>query len=358
MKKYLIKDLLKVNRGSSPRPIIDFLSDSGYRWLKISDFNMYDRYVYNTKEYIKEEGLKNTRHLPAGTLILTNSATPGIPIFLGKDMCLHDGFLYFTEINTDIIDINYLYYWFLYNRRLIVNQANGSVFKNLKKEIVENFEIELPSLDYQMKVVKVLDNINMKIELNNGINNNMYELIRCNYNLLIKDCTWEKVELERIANITSGNRPSKKLENGEYPVIGANGIMAKTNDYNFNEDLIITGRVGTLGIVKRYNNKIWASDNTLVIQTKYLNYVESFLKTIDYYSLNRGSTQPLLTQGDLKKQTILFNEEEIINFEHENQIYVDEIRNNEKENENLSKLREALLPKLMSNEINLDSIDV
>ena len=164
---------MNVNRGSSPRPIMEYLSDSGYRWLKISAFNLYDRYVYETKEFIKEAGLKNTRHLPAGTLILTNSATPGIPIFLGKDMCLHDGFLYFTNINENIININFLYYWFLYNRNLIINQANGSVFKNLKKDIVENFEIKVPDINIQLKIIKILDNINSKIELNNEINNNL-----------------------------------------------------------------------------------------------------------------------------------------------------------------------------------------
>ena len=51
--KYKIKDLMDVYRGASPRPIIEYLTDKGYRWLKISDFKMYDRYVYNTKEYIK-----------------------------------------------------------------------------------------------------------------------------------------------------------------------------------------------------------------------------------------------------------------------------------------------------------------
>ena len=88
-------------------------------------------------------------------------------------MCLHDGFLYFTKIKENIININFLYYWFLYNRKLIVNQANGSVFKNLKKEIVENFELKVPKMDIQLKIVKILDNINKKIELNNKINNNL-----------------------------------------------------------------------------------------------------------------------------------------------------------------------------------------
>ncbi len=186
----------------------------------------------------------------------------------------------------------------------------------------------------------------------------MYKLIKNNYESLINGCNWEEVELGAISNITSGKRPVDKSETGEYPVIGANGIMAYTSDYNFNEDLIITGRVGTLGVVKRYLGEIWASDNTLVIQTKYLNYIENYLKTIDYYSLNRGSTQPLLTQGDLKKQIIYFNEKLVTKFEKDNQIFVDKIRNNEKENSKLIQLRDTLLPKLMNGEIDLDNIEI
>ena len=174
--EYKIKELMNVNRGASPRPIIDFLTDKGYKWLKISDFNMFDRYVYNTKEHIIEEGVKKTRYLPKGTLILTNSATPGIPIFLGDDMCLHDGFLYFQNIDEDKISIQYLYYWFLFNRSKIVSQANGSVFQNLKKEIVENFIIDIPTINKQIKIVEILENINNKIELNNQINDNLHKL--------------------------------------------------------------------------------------------------------------------------------------------------------------------------------------
>ena len=186
----------------------------------------------------------------------------------------------------------------------------------------------------------------------------MYEIIKNNYDTLLENCDWEEVELGAISNITSGKRPIDKLEIGDYPVIGANGVMAYTSHFNFNEDLIITGRVGTLGIIKRYYEKIWASDNALVIQTKYLNYIENYLKTIDYYSLNRGSTQPLLTQGDLKNQMVRFNEKEISEFEDRNRFFIDKIRNNEKENKYLSQLRDTLLPKLMNGEINLDNIEI
>ena len=82
------------------------------------------------------------------------------------------------------------------------------------------------------------------------------------------------------------------------------------------------------------------------------------MKTIDYYSLNRGSTQPLLTQGDLKKQIIVFNEDLVTKFEEDNQIFVDKIRNNENENKMLEQLRDALLPKLMNGEIDLDNIEI
>lgn len=186
----------------------------------------------------------------------------------------------------------------------------------------------------------------------------MYELIKNNYETLISNCDWEKVELGIIANITSGKRPIDKLEIGKYPVIGANGVMAHTSEFNFDEDLIVTGRVGTLGVIKRYSDKIWASDNTLVVQTKYLNYLENYMKSIDYYSLNRGSTQPLLTQGDLKKQIIMFNEESVLKFEKENQIFINKIRNNEKETKYLEQLRDTLLPKLMNGEIDLDNIEI
>ena len=147
-----ISDIATVKRGSSPRPIINFISDKGYPWLKISDFSFGDRFVYDTKEYIIEEGLKNTRYVPKGTLIVTNSASPGIPIFLGKDMCLHDGFLYLENLSQDVLPL-YLYYFLLCQRDYLVAQGNGSVFTNLKKEILENTSINLPSITEQSHIV-------------------------------------------------------------------------------------------------------------------------------------------------------------------------------------------------------------
>lgn len=147
-----VKDFSIIKRGSSPRPIIDYLSNTGYHWLKISDFSLGQRYIYETKEFINPSGLNHTRYVKKGTLIITNSASPGIPIFLGEDMCLHDGFLYFEEINKSVMPM-YLFYYFLSYRDKLVKQGNGSVFINLKKEILENTEINIPSLYVQQHIV-------------------------------------------------------------------------------------------------------------------------------------------------------------------------------------------------------------
>lgn len=319
MNDYLIKDLMCVNRGSSPRPILDYLSDFGYRWLKISDFKIYDKYVYETKEFIKESGLKNTKHLPSGTLILTNSATPGIPIFLGKDMCLHDGFLYFTNINEEIINKNYLYYWFIYNRNLIVNQANGSVFKNLKKEIVENFKIEVPDYNIQLKTIRILDNINNKINQNNEINNNLYEQINYIYKETFKDYQTYK-RLDEVSNVTIGKTPPRSEQecftNNKNDIkwisisdLGKSGVFIyDTNEklkkdavekYNIKvipEDTIILSfklTVGRVGITTEDMTTNEAIAHFDLYNKKYKNYLYCMLKNYNYNDL--GSTSSIAT---------------------------------------------------------------
>lgn len=323
-----------------------------------------NRYFYITVQFLKDNGENYYIENPPKSVTCTEDEILVVrtgntgQVITGVAGCFHNNFFKVTP--NEKIYFKYLYYA-LNNKKMhdaMLNAASGTTIPDLKHSSFYDLEIPLPEISIQKKIAKILDNICDKLKLNNEINNNLYKLIKNNYESLINGCNWEEVELGAISNISSGKRPVDKSETGEYPVIGANGIMAYASDYNFNEDLIITGRVGTLGVVKRYLGKIWASDNTLVIQTKYLNYIENYLKTIDYYSLNRGSTQPLLTQGDLKKQIIYFNEELVTKFEKDNQIFVDKIRNNEKENSKLIQLRDTLLPKLMNGEINLDNIEI
>ena len=128
---------VEIKRGGSPRPIQDFLSASGLRWLKISDVtSLSSPFVLEIKEHIKEEGLRKTVFLHAGELVLSNSATPGIPKILDVDTCIHDGWLYFPKSE---LSKYYLYLFFKHIRKELVALGNGSVFTNLKTDILKAF---------------------------------------------------------------------------------------------------------------------------------------------------------------------------------------------------------------------------
>lgn len=136
-------DFVEIKRGGSPRPIQNFLSDEGYRWLKISDVTSLSApFVLNIAEHIKEEGLSKTVFLKAGSLVLSNSATPGIPKILDLDTCIHDGWLYFPKSQ---LSNEYLYLLFKEIRPQLINLGNGSIFTNLKTDILRNYEITLPN---------------------------------------------------------------------------------------------------------------------------------------------------------------------------------------------------------------------
>ena len=131
-----------IKRGGSPRPIQDFLALKGLRWLKISDATAEPSpYIYKIKEFIKEEGLSKTVFLNKGELVLSNSATPGLPKLLGLDTCIHDGWLYFPKSD---FSKEYLFELFLFEREKILSQANGSVFSNLKTDILRALTIIVP----------------------------------------------------------------------------------------------------------------------------------------------------------------------------------------------------------------------
>ena len=139
----ILGDFVEIKRGGSPRPIQEYLAEDGFRWLKISDATgITSPYILDIKEHIKESGLKKTVFLNAGSLVLSNSATPGIPKILDVDSCIHDGWLYFPKSK---LSNEYLYLYFKYIRKGLVALGNGSVFTNLKTDILKNYPTALPS---------------------------------------------------------------------------------------------------------------------------------------------------------------------------------------------------------------------
>ncbi|MDW7776737.1 MAG: restriction endonuclease subunit S [Methanosarcinales archaeon] len=138
-------NLVTVKRGGSPRPIQEYLSETGYRWLKISDATKENSpYIFEIKEHIKKVGLSKTTLLKSGSLVLSNSATPGIPKILQVDTCIHDGWLHFPK---SYFSNEFLYLLFKIIRPELLIQGNGSIFTNLKTDILKEYKISIPDIN-------------------------------------------------------------------------------------------------------------------------------------------------------------------------------------------------------------------
>lgn len=150
-------------------------------------------------------------------------------------------------------------------------------------------------------------------------------------------------------NVETGKNVSRenRLILGQYEIMGANGCIGYTNKYLINKKCIITGRVGTIGGLSLINKKIWPSDNVLIISekdhTNSIDFLYYYLKTVDFKTLNVGSTQPLITQTDIKNLPIDFppNNEQIKIAEILSSLD-DKIELNRRINDNLEAVASAL----------------
>ena len=161
-------DVCTIERGGSPRPITDYITDSpdGVNWIKIGDAKEGSKYITSTKEKIKKEGVKKSRYVHKGDFILSNSMSFGRPYILDVDGCIHDGWLVIHDDNNVFIK-DYLYYLLaspvMYAK---FNQlAVGGVVNNLNSALVRKVEIPIPNMTTQEVIVKELDKINKLISL-------------------------------------------------------------------------------------------------------------------------------------------------------------------------------------------------
>ena len=272
-------------------------------------------------------------------------------------------------------DADFLYYLIcspLIRNPAIKSMVGSSGRQRVQTDVVANLDIELPPIEEQRKIGGLLKAIDDKIELNNKINNNLEQQVSILYQSWFEDfeitngvCPedWSYQELSSIADIASGKRPPVKSNfcNQETPIsiVGAASVMGFTSEANHTDKILVTGRVGTHGVVQRFNTPCWTSDNTLVITSPYYEFTNQILHRIDYSSMNRGSTQPLITQGDMKKVVVLVPDENTLaKFEEFAGSLMVKREANNKENVKLASLRDTLLPKLMSGELDVSDIDL
>ena len=174
-----LQEVCKITRGASPRPIKDWITNdlNGIPWVKIRDAtSSKTRFIKHTSEMIKQEGISKSVSVVPGDLIVSNSATPGLPKFMDINACIHDGWLLIREF--DDIDKEFLYYLLINDRKYLVSQGTGTVFTNLKTDILKNHIIQLPNIKVQKIIASFLSKLDSKIELNQKINETLEEIAK------------------------------------------------------------------------------------------------------------------------------------------------------------------------------------
>lgn len=236
----------------------------------------------------------------------------------------------------------------------IHQRLSGSTQQYISLTDLRNIEITLPNRDQMELCIKPLRYLDDLILKNNQINDNLATLKTSIFDKLFKNKMSSHLNgnLSNITIITSGKRPKKKFDNkssvAKYPIVGASKIMGYTDRYLYNESILTTGRVGTHGVIQRFRKPVWVSDNSFVFKTEHEDYLFEILNNwIKYSALNRGSTQPLITQTDLKNIDIYVpTKEEFYHFESVVTPLTDQQFSLISENDNLKKAKAALLSKL------------
>ena len=167
-KSFRFGDIVQIERGGSPRPIDEYITDSpnGLNWIKIGDAPALGRYITHTAEKIKPEGLSKTREVHPGDLILSNSMSFGKPYIMGIEGCIHDGWLLIRDTN-NTFDLAFLCH--LLSSQQILDQfkafAAGSTVNNLNKDLVGNTLILFPKIQEQVLDGQYLEQIDTLITL-------------------------------------------------------------------------------------------------------------------------------------------------------------------------------------------------
>lgn len=274
--------------------------------------------------------------------------------------------IWLKDIDNKKILPKYLYYYLNLNstKNTIDSLLIGSTQKALTIESFKNIEIDIPNIEIQSKIVKLLNILNNKIRLNTDVNNNLYELGKALYKKYFKDLPADNTKkLGELCNIKYGKGlPTKKIEKEGYPVYGGNGIIGYYHEFMYDDSqVLISCRGAASGNVIVSKPKSFVTNNSLILESdrKYHHYLKQYSLDNYYYEYITGSAQPQITIDNIKDIVLIIPSDELLEaFNKQMDSLELKAFANLEELEKLKKLRDTLLPKLMNGEIDLDNIEI
>ena len=296
------------------------------------------------------------------------------------------------QINSIIVnenfDSDYIYYLFKNNYAVFRNAASGSTaIPILNKTDFDNlrFKVEL-NLNEQRKMVSILSTIDDKIEINNQINQELEAMAKTLYDYWFVQFDfpdqngkpykssggkmvyhpelkreipegWGVEKLSHFLTIKNG-KDHKHLQDGKFAVYGSGGIMRTVADYLYSGESILFPRKGTLNNVMYVNEEFWTVDTMFYSEVNKNNsalYVFYSVKDIDFNKLNTGTGVPSMTSSILYDLNIVVPEENILEkFNTVVKRNYETIKLNNIQNQELTQLRDWLLPMLMNGQVKVE----
>lgn len=372
-------DIVELIGGGTPKTSKAEYWGGNINWLSVKDFNNENRYVYSTEKTITEEGLNNssTKLLRKDDIIISARGTVGELAMIPFPMAFNQS-CYGIRAK-DGINSTFLYYLIKHSIRKLKSMTHGSVFDTITRDTFANIEVAIPDIETQQRIAKMLADIDDKVENNQRINNNLEQQAQAIFKSWFidfepfsnrKPSEWSVSTLGNVSIMgAGGDKPQNvspiKTDLYEYPIysngLSNEGLYGFTDKPKISEESVTVSARGTIGFVCLRHipyvpivRLVTLIPKTEIISAKYL-----YLWLKQLHITGTGTTQQQLTVPDFQKTEILVPSQEIVTlFTATVEPIFEKIWFNQNENEKLSSLRDTLLPKLMTGELDVSDTEI
>ena len=398
-------DYIELIGGGTPKTTVPEYWNGNIPWLSVKDFNNDKRYVYSTEKHISQSGFENspTKMLHKDDIIISARGTVGEIAMIPFDMAFNQS-CYGIRASRGI-DQPFLYYLLKNCISQLKRMTHGSVFDTITRDTFANIEVDIPDAETQKRISSVLADIDNKIEVNDAINDNLRQQAQALFKkwfvdnpdaILWKEGTFSNLIEKTISGDWGKDSPSGNNTEMVYCIRGADipevraGNKGKMptryilpKNYAAKQlvdgDIVVeisggsptqsTGRAAAVSdaLLARYDKGMVCTNFCKALKPRagysmYVYYYWQYLYDRDiFFSYENGTTgiKNLDINGFIETEPIVIAPEDLVEkFDAVCQTVFSKIYANGMENEQLALVRDTILPKLMSGEIDVSAVQL
>jgi len=361
-------------RGKTPKKTLSGVPLVTAKIVKNGTINGYT-------EYIAEEDYDKwmVRGFPkVGDVILTTEAPLGEVALLKEEKVALAQRIVCLRGKDNVLDNTYLKYYLQSGKgqKSLSARESGTTVTGIKQAELRRVDIEYPAYDDQRRIASILSSLDRKIELNNKINADLEEMAQAIFKNWFVDFEpfkngkfvdselgmipegWKVGTLGELCNFKRGKNLLTKnaIDEGVPVVAGGLEPSCYHNVANTGAPVItVSGSGANAGFMRMYHVPVWASDCSFIdISCENFYFVYCFLKVNSKLlkHAQTGAVQPHVKPSDIHDfELAIPDKESIYDFQDKVKPFFDKIASIQKENSRLSLLRDTLLPRLMSGEL-------